>query len=104
MKNDLKTPQPATSTKPAKVSVSNTVQSPRLQGIDSSDLPSLDNITAQQIIELKEVLKATHRNLAINKNSIAIPPSISPETSALSETILIQNKTRQSRGNPREKF
>jgi hypothetical protein len=47
--------------------------------------------------ELKENLKPTKRNININKNSIAIPPQISPQTSALNESLLIESNTRVSR-------
>ena len=78
------------SDKTGKSSVSNTLETAKTK-------VSANQIDTTDTDELKENFQKTNRNKNINKNSLAIPPQISPQTSALNETLLIESNTRVSR-------
>jgi hypothetical protein len=88
------------SDKTGKSSASNTLETAKTQvsanQIDTTDTDNL-NFSSEMVNDLKENFQKTKRNTKINKNSLANPPQISPQTSALNETLLIESNTRVSR-------
>ena len=55
-------------------------------------------VPSEALEQLKEAFKKDNRNVPIDKNAYSNPPLISPNTSALKNSVLIQSSSHSSRG------
>ena len=65
--------------------------------LDTSDLTDV-TFSSNMLEELKDAYKQANQNTQINKNAYSNPPLISPNTSALKNSVLIQSSSHSSRG------